>query len=103
MPSLTLKNLEDKKIVTLSHGFGGSNTMDMEFSLSNIFLENVEFINNHTALKLSCKTIKGSEVTGYIRSENSELLEEIKNEVEKFKNKSISSVYSAKLDIELDI
>lgn len=99
MPIVTLKDLENRKLITLSYGFGGSNTMDMETGLNNIFLKNIELIKNDTSLRLTGETTRGSDVTGYIRSNDPELLKEIKNEIEKLKNKSISEVYSTKLCI----
>lgn len=99
MPTVTLKDLENRELITLSHSFDGSNIMDMETGLNNIFLRNIESIKNNASLRLTGETTSGSEVTGYIRSNNPELLKEIKNEIEKLKDKSISEVYYAKLDI----
>lgn len=105
MEITTLKDLENKKTITLSHGFGGWNTMDMETGLNNILLENTELVDNNTVLKLIGRTIRGSEVNGYIRSNNSELLKEIKDEIGKLipKSISISEIYFTKLNIGLDI
>ena len=103
MPIVTLKDLENKKIITLSHSFGGCNLMDMESGLNNIFLKAVELANNGASLKLIGETVKKSEVSGYIKSDNLGLLKEIKKEIEKLRNKTISDIYCTKLDIGLNV
>lgn len=82
----------------MSDGFAGFNLMDMETGWNNILLDRIEYDPKAGAIRLNCKTKRtGSLATGYIRSEDPDLLEKIKIALEDMKGKSINEIRGAKI------
>lgn len=99
----TLRELEQKKLITLhdcSGGFFGYDG-DLTYAPNEIFLQEIVLKEKEKKIELICKTKSGSNRQGSIKSENIELLKEIKNEIEaeNLIGKSMDKVFSTRIRI----
>lgn len=99
LPKKSLRELKKDGLIKLSNVFSGSGLENRETGLNRIFLKSVELTNDNKKLKLTAETKDKNEKCGYIRSENKEILEEIKNVLETMMDKSISEIYNEKIFI----
>lgn len=95
LPLKSLRELEEKRLLKLSKGFGGwlPSGTKIETGLNKLVLKRLELTNDGKAVRLICK----NGATGYIRSEDTNLLNEIRNVLKNLKGKTISEIYSKKV------
>jgi len=99
----TLRDLEQKSLIKITNPSmsGSSDLMDMTVAPNKIFLREIVLEEKGKKIRLCCKTKKGSDRQGSIKSENLELLREIKSEIEEggLIGKSMSEVFSTRIGI----
>ncbi|HEY4694731.1 MAG TPA: hypothetical protein VIH52_02090 [Candidatus Nanoarchaeia archaeon] len=96
-PKRSLNDLKREGLLKLPSGFGGTNIDDMESGWNNIFLNGTEIGSHGKALKLLCKTKRGSEVSASIRSEDKRLLLKIEGILGSLIGDPISNLYYKKV------
>lgn len=98
LPLKSLKELETQEVLRFPKSFGGSfSGMDIiHAGFNDLFLKRIE-LTHARDLKLIVETKTKNEQVGYIRSNNKDLLKEIKNVLETMIGKSLSEVYYEKI------
>jgi hypothetical protein len=96
-----LEELKQKGLInSMNLSFSGrGNLMDMETAPNSIFLKEIKLVNDKNEIKLICRTERGTSREGNIKSDNMDLLKEIKDELENLKGKSISKILSTRIKI----
>ena len=98
LPLKSLKELETQGVLKFPKSFGGSYSgMDIiHAGLNELFLKRIE-LTSVGDLKLIVETKAKNERSGHIRSDNKELLKEIKNVFDLIIGKTLSEVYHEKI------
>lgn len=98
LPLKSLKELEEQKLLTFPTSFGGwFSGMDIIHAGPNeLLLKRVE-VTSREDLVLVVETMTKNEQTGHLRSDNKNLLKEIKNVLEAMVGKTVSEVYHEKI------
>lgn len=98
LPLKSLKELEGQQLLKFSKSFGGSYSgLDIiHAGFNKLFLKRVE-VTSGGDLKLTVGTQTKNGQSGHIRSDNKNLLKEIKNVLETMIGKTLSEVYHEKI------
>ena len=97
----SLKELEEQKLLKFQKSFGAwslSSYDDPTNDINKLFLKKIDVINTGD-LKLIVETEAKNEQFNYIRSDNKDLLKEIKDILETMIGKKLSEVYHEKIII----